>query len=447
MHVKAGRGRIFARGEAGFEDAVRGSSFSSHESGRWPDYVHQANDIDDVIEAVSTARSRNLKISMCSGGHSWSQNHIRDSGMMLDLSRLNSMEIDVVNKTAIVGPALHGGDFDAALAKHGLFFPVAHAYTVGLGGFLLQGGFGWNCRVVGMACESVTAIDVVLADGRLVHASETENSDLLWAARGAGAGFFGVVVRFYLKLHDRPKYIGIKTQVFRLRHLEDVLTWADSIKHEVSPKIEFQIVFNRKAIGIFSHGLEIAACVLADSRKEAKELLRFLDKGPMRKKASLTLPLFGLTLNRIMKIGEKVLFWPNCRWFTDNAWMKSPIGPALPAIRKIAETQPEAPSHAYWQIWNPATKERPDMAFSLEGDSYFALYGALPIGRGTPDDETWATRGAIALQEFSTGIQLGDENLARRPAPFMAPENFEKLTAIRGKYDPEGRFNSYGHLN
>lgn len=447
MKGTAIKGRIFARGDAGFEDAVKNSSFSAHDSKRRPAYVCQANSISDVTDAVKMAIAQNLKISVCSGGHSWSQNHIREGGVMLDLSRLNEMKIDVANKTAIVGPGLLGGPFDAALAEHGLLFPVAHAYTVGLGGFLLQGGFGWYGRVVGMSCESVTGIDVVLTDGRLVHASETENSDLLWAARGAGAGFFGVVVRFYLKLHDRPKYSGMKVQVFRMRHLEELITWADSIRHEISPKIEFQLLFNRRALGIFSPGIEIGAMVMADSRSEAKELLSFIDKGPMRKKASLTLPLIGMSLTKIMKLGEKKLFLSNCRWFTDNLWLNSPIGPALPTIRRIAETQPEAPSHAYWQVWNPATRERPDMAFSLEGDTYFALYGAFKPGRGTPEEERWSTEGALALQQFSSGIQLGDENLARRPAQFMSPKNFERLQEIRRKYDPEGRFHTYGHLS
>ncbi len=446
MRNSAGMGKILARGDAGFEEALKDTSFSSYDSGRRPEYLIQANNVDDVVNAVKMAREKNLKISVVSGGHSWSQNHIRNNAVLIDLGRLNEMNIDPANKTAIIGPALLGGPFDEALEKHGLYFPVAHAYTVGLGGFLLQGGFGWNSRFVGMACESVMAVDVVLADGTLVHASDTENSDLLWAARGAGAGFFGVVVRFYLKLHVRPKYIAIKTQVFRRRHLEEVLTHFDSIKEQISSKVEFQIVFNRRALGIFAPGLEIASCVLADSKREAKELVAFIDKGPLRRKASFTLPLLRMSLKRIMKIGEKVLFWPDCKWFTDNSWLKSPIGPALPAIRRIAETQPEAPSHAYWQVWNPARPPR-DMAFSLISQSYFALYGSFKRGRGTPDEERWSTEGAVALQEYSVGIQLGDENLARRPAQFMKPENFEKLQEIRGKYDPESRFNTYGHMS
>ena len=48
------------------------------------------------------------------------------------------------------------------------------------------------------------AIDVVTAAGELVYASEHENADLLWAARGAGPGYFGAVVAFYLRVRPRP---------------------------------------------------------------------------------------------------------------------------------------------------------------------------------------------------------------------------------------------------
>lgn len=444
MISRLSRGPILSQGDADFEAAVRKSSFSSYDSGRRPSYLAQIACVDDVIDAVRFATEQGKKITICSGGHSWSQNHIRDDALLIDLSRLNSVDIDVGSRTAVIGPGCLSAQLDAALQKEGLFFPVAHAYTVGLGGFLLQGGFGWASQIVGLGCENVVGIDVVLGDGRLVHANEVENSDLLWAARGAGPGFFGVVVRFHLRLFDRPKFSGLKMQVFRLQHLEDVLTWAESIKDEISPKVEIMVVFNKRAFGIFSHGLEVVATVLADSRHEAKALLSALEKSPIRKKASFTTPLLGLSLQTIMKIGERFMFWRNRMWFADNAWLKRPIGPALPTIRSIAEQQPEAPSHIYWMFWNPQ-RTLPDMAFSLEGDSYIALFGALKTTNSSMEDHDWATNGGRALERFSSGIQLADENLARRPGKFMATENLARLQLLRKKFDPDERFSRYGH--
>jgi hypothetical protein len=426
----------------GFDAALLSTSFNAQDPGRRPDVMVQPICVREVISAVHRARDEGVSIGICSGGHSWAQNHIRDGGILIDLSQLNSIAIDEEAGLALIGPGCLAGELNAALAERGLFFPVAHAYTVGMGGFLLQGGFGWNSRVNGMACQNVVGIDVVLADGSLVHANETQNPELLWAARGAGPGFFGVVVRFHLKLHRRPKFIGMKMQVFRMRHLEEVMAWADRVGPQVSPSVEFQMVFNRRAAGIFAHGIEVLAPVLAESWREARDAVAFIDKGPLRKKASLTLPLLPMSLNMMMQTGEKTLFLPNTRWTADSMWMNDPIDPLLPALRQIADSQPAAPSHALWLNWNPPAS-RPDMAFSLEARTYLALYGGLRGKAATPADESWATDHMRALEAHSVGIQLADENLGRRPMPFMAPANFARLDALRAKFDPDGRFNPY----
>ena len=443
MKRSAGVGRTISKGEACFDAELLSTSFNAQDPGRRPALIVQANNDADVVAAVRQARDQGLTIGICSGGHSWAQNHIRDGGILIDLSRLDSIVIDPAQRTATIGPGCLAGDFNAALVKHKLFFPVAHAYTVGMGGFLLQGGFGWNSRASGLACQSVIGIDVVLADGTLVHASETENPDLLWAARGSGPGFFGIVVRFHLRLQPRPKSVGLKIQVFRIRHLEAVMAWADQVGPSVAPFAEFQLVFDRKAIGIFAHGIQVLTPVLADSWREARAAVAFIDNSPIRKLASFTLPLLPVSLGMMMKGGERTLFLPNTRWTADSMWMDTPIEPLLPALRRIADTQPAAPSHALWLNWNgPAT--RPDMAFSLEARTYLALYGGL---RGStaayPADESWATDHMRALQEHSVGIQLADENLGRRPAPFMAPANLARLDALRMRYDPDGLFNPY----
>jgi FAD/FMN-containing dehydrogenase len=435
-------GTSFRRGDAGFEKAVLGTSFSARDSGRRPEIVVQANNVDEVVSAVRQTALGDMRISICSGGHSWAQNHIREGGLMLDLSRLKSIEVNATEMTAIIGPGVLAGELNLALVPHKLFFPTAHAWTVGLGGFLLQGGFGWNSRNVGMGCENVIGIDVVLADGTLVHANQSENADLFWAARGAGPGFFGVVVRFHLRLHKRARFIGMKLQVFRIKHLEDVLAWADRVGPSVSPNVEFQIVMNPKANLINAHGMEVLAPVMADSWKEARDMVAFMANSPVRSKASFTLPLLPISLNFMMKAAEKTMFLSNTRWSADNMWMDTPIAPLLPALRRIADTQPPHPSHVLWLNWNGPV-QRPDMAFSQEHRTYLALYCGLGKGVDESKHANWATEHMKELEPFSRGIQLADENLARRPAKFVSDVNMTRLDQARAKYDPQGRFHPW----
>ena len=442
MTPSATKGQSFARGEAGFDAAVLGTSFNAADPGRRPDQVVQANSIADVVLALAQADKRGWTVGQCSGGHSWAQNHIREGGLMLDLSRLNGIEIDAAKGIAKVGPGCLCGDLDRALAKQGLFFPVAHAYTVGIGGFLLQGGFGWNSRRTGLGCENVIGLDLVLADGRQVHASETENPDLFWAARGSGPGFFAVVTRFHLKLHKRPRYVGLKVQVYPMRHLEQVFAWADKVGPDVSPDVEFQMVLNQKAMGIFAPGIEVIAPVLTDSARTARQAVAFMSQSPIRHLASLRLPLLPLSINFMMKTGEKTLFLPNTRWSADNMWMNGPIEPLIPALRHIADTQPPSPSHALWLNWNGPAR-RDDMAFSVEGRTYLALYCGLKSAEDEAKHRDWPTANMRALQTHSVGIQLADENLGRRPAQFVSPAALTRLDSLRAIYDPKGRFHPW----
>ncbi len=442
MKRPTGKGRILARGDDGFDATVLGTSFSGRDPGRRPDLLVQANDVFDVIEAVRRANRENLSISICSGGHSWAQNHIREGGLLLDLSRLRSIDIDAQRHRVVVEPGCWCVDLDDALRKQGLFVPVAHAPDVGVGGFLLQGGFGWSSRVFGLGCENVIGLDIVLADGSLVHANEAENSDLYWAARGAGPGFFGVVVRFHLKLHRRPRFTGMKIQVFAMDHLEEVFTWVDQVGAEVAREVEFQLLLTPKAMGLFKPGIEVFAPVMTDSYSKAREMVDFVSNSPIRRKASFTTPLFPASTSLMAWTASFTHFPANMHWCTDNIWTNAPVEDLMPGLRAVAETMPPAPSHALWLNWYPPA-QREDMAFSLEANRYLAVYGEWKHAKDDAKYASWATERMQAMEEHAIGIQLADENLGRRPARFMADANLRKLDAIRAARDPQGRFNPW----
>ena len=440
-----GKGVTLRQGAVGFDAAVLGTSFNSRDPGVRPKIIIQAGDVFDVIAAVKLARTETLQISICSGGHSWNQNHLRNGGMLLDLSRLNGIEIHASRRRAIVGPGASCGDLDRGLKKEGLFFPLGRVADIGLGGYLLQGGFGYGSRKFGLAVESVEGVDVVLADGSLVHADARENSDLYWAARGAGPGFFGVVVRFHLRLHKRPRVSALQSQVFPMRHLDAVVRWADQIGSEVARTVELQFIITRRAwsMGIFSPGIGLLAPVLADSWQEARDATAFIRNSPIRALAVRTLPLLPISMALMARLGWVSFFPEGARWCADNAWLTSPVEDVLPAIHRVVETLPPAPAHARWLSWHPPT-EREDMAFSMESKSYFACYGTWDNPAEDHVRNRWAGDVMRLFEPHAKGIQLADENLANRPARFMSDRNFARLQDIRGRYDPGRRFQSWG---
>jgi hypothetical protein len=265
-------GQTFRRGEPGYEAARAEALWNQRLPDRYPDLIVQANDVYDVVAAVRMAKSQGLRVGVKSGGHSWAGNHIRDGGLLLDVSRLDDVQIDKSRMRATAGPGRAGHELGALLARERLFFPAGHCRGVAIGGYLLQGGYGWHSRVLGPACMSVLGLDVVTAAGDLVHASPKENPDLYWAARGAGPGFFGVVTRFHLQLYERPRVIGFAAQTFSVDHLEEVVRWLHKIGPEVPGGIELQMLMSRHTPGVRGAGMTVVAPVFAESLGEAWRL-------------------------------------------------------------------------------------------------------------------------------------------------------------------------------
>src|SRR5262249_32774760 len=96
--------RIFRRDDEGYEAPRRATMWNARVPNRFPDVIVQATTVDDVVGAVKQANLDELRIAVCSGGHSWSGHHVRDDGLLLDLSRLNEMTIDRQSFRATCGP-------------------------------------------------------------------------------------------------------------------------------------------------------------------------------------------------------------------------------------------------------------------------------------------------------------------------------------------------------
>ena len=430
---------LLRRGDRGYEDARRASVWNGRIADRFPDLIVRAENEQHVMSAVQLAAQEGMHVGVRSGGHSWTGSHLRDGGMLLDLSRLAELSLDAERRTAIVQPGVRGSDLVAQLRAHELFFPVGHCQGVAVGGYLLQGGFGWLSRIFGPACQSVTAIDVVTAAGELVRADERSHPDLYWAARGAGPGFFGVVTRFHLRLHAWPKVAMNSIYLYPGELLEEVIGWAREIGPAVPRSVEMMLFLQRP--GGDRRLIGVTGPVLAGTEDEAREALAILDTCPARDRA--------IAANRCVPadfadlVGASRLLFPDGnRFAVDNMWTSAAADELVPGLRRIHETLPPEPSHAMWMNWGPSP-ERPDMAYSVEDDVYIALYASW---RDPADDAryaSWPAERMRDMEHLATGIQLADENLAVRPARFVSDENLRRLDEIRAVYDPERRFHSW----
>jgi len=168
-----------------------------------PAVVVRPVDARDVVSALVVAQREGYEVAVKGGGHSIAGYGTTDGGLLIDMSDLREIQVDAAARSAVVGGGVRAGELAAALDSHGLAVPLGDSLHVGIAGLTLGGGIGWLSRKLGLTLDSLSGVEVVLADGRIVTASEDDHADLFWALRGGG-GNFGVVT----KLRFRPQPLG-----------------------------------------------------------------------------------------------------------------------------------------------------------------------------------------------------------------------------------------------
>ncbi|NJN32987.1 MAG: oxidoreductase [Saprospiraceae bacterium] len=229
--------------------------------------------------------------------------------------------------------------------------------------------------------------------------------------------------------------------IFSLKHLETVFRWVHEVGPTVPQSVEFQMLMSEKTFGIMGAGIEATATVYADSKEEFDESTAFMRNSPIKKKAFLRTPIIDIGIENMYRAAMS--HYPeNSHWGVDNMWTNASIDDLLPHLKEIAATLPPAPSHFLWLNWYPP-KERQNMAFSMENNTYLALYGCWKSASDTPKYGNWATEHVSKMAHLGTGIQLADENLHNRTARFIKDEHLQKLDSIRSQRDIKGVFNEW----
>lgn len=156
----------------------------------------------DVAVCLAYAQANKLAFTVRAGGHS-TAGYSGCDGMIIDVGHLDDVCIDARSKTAMVGAGCPFDKLNHLLDQYGLHVPGGDCSDVRVGGYMQGGGFGFTSRMLGMNCDNVLEVRVMLWDGRIVTANPRKNQDLWWAVRGGTGGNFGVLLTVRYRLH-RP---------------------------------------------------------------------------------------------------------------------------------------------------------------------------------------------------------------------------------------------------
>src|SRR5215831_8460640 len=226
-------GELFVRGDPGYDQARQAWNLAVDER---PAVVVTAGSAADVVHAVRFARAQGMRIAPQGTGHGAEPLEPLQGAMLLRTSRMRSVRIDPVSRTARADAGALWQDVTVPAGEHGLAALAGSSPNVGVTGYTLGGGIGWLARRYGLAANSVTAAELVTPDGRLLTANADHEPDLFWAVRGGG-GSVGVVTALQMRLYPvRELYAG--ALFFPIQRAAQVLhawrAWTDEVPDEVT---------------------------------------------------------------------------------------------------------------------------------------------------------------------------------------------------------------------
>jgi FAD/FMN-containing dehydrogenase len=411
---------------------------------RRPRLIVRCADVADVIAAVDFARQNNLLVSIRGGGHNAAGLGVCDDGLVIDLSLINYTRVDPSDVTVRVGGGCTWHAVDHATHAFGLAVPTGFVSTTGVGGLTLGGGVGYLTRKYGLTIDNLLAADLVLADGRFVTASATENTDLYWALRGGG-GNFGVVTSFLFKAHPvHTDYAG--PMLWPLERAPEIMRWYRefivSAPEEINGFFAFLIVPPGPPFPEDLHLKNMCGIVwcYTGAMDKAEEAFR-----PIRDSLAPALDLVGPIPHPVLQSLFDGLFRPGLQWYWKADFFNELNDEAIARHVEHGSRLPTMLSTMHLYPINGKAHQVPkaDTAWSYR-DAVWAgvIVGVDPDPANKERITDWARNYWDALHPYSAGGAyvnfIMDEGEEHVRASYR--DNYERLAVIKKKYDPGNFF-------
>ncbi len=394
----------------------------------------------DVVSAVRFARRHGLRLSVRGGGHNPSGSAIAEGGLVIDLSKMRKIEVDPENRVARAEGGATWGELDRATQEYGLAATGTDISTVGIGGSTLGGGQGWLGRAIGLAIDNLVSAELVTADGRFLHVSESEYPDLFWAVRGAGANF-GVVTSLEYRLRPvGPTVVG-GVVIHPISRAREVLKFYREFTSTAPEELTTIAAFMTSPDG--QPVVVIGVCYAGD----LEEGLKVVE--PLRKFGPPLADMIGPMPYLQVQTGfdYHAPFGLHSYW---KAGLLNEISDDY--IEAIAENFEKMPSaHSIGLIWHlggAISKVAPDAtAYPHRDASYHTrIISVWADPSESEENIEWGQNTYAAVRPYFEGIVYvnhldhDDKGEARVKEAYGA--NYERLVALKNKYDPTNLFSS-----
>lgn len=409
-----------------------------------PALIARCVDVADVISAVNFARAHNILVAVKGGGHNAAGLGMCDDGLVIDLSLMKTVHVNPEDGTVLVGAGCTLGDVDHATHAFGLAVPTGIASTTGISGLTLGGGLGHLTRQYGLTIDNLLEANVVLADGIYVKASPKENQDLFWALRGGG-GNFGIVTSFLFQAHPQSTVYG-GPMLWELSESKEVLKWYQKLIKNAPNELNGFFAFLtvppappfpehlqlKKMCGVvwcYTGALDKAVDVFQPIRSFKTPALDFVGPIPVPALQSMFDPILE----------------PGMNWYWKADFVKELSDEAIDLHIAHAQIMPtwRSTMHLYPINGAAARVSKKDTAWSYRDATWAMVMAGIDTDPLNTDAITmWARNYWTDVHPHSeTGAYINfmmEEGDDRIKATYG--DNYEKLVAIKSKYDPYNLF-------
>jgi FAD/FMN-containing dehydrogenase len=437
------RGAVCLPGDPGYDEA---RTLWNAMIDRRPALIVRAAHADDVVKTVRLASTRGLLFAVRGGGHNIAGNAVCDGGLMLDLSLMRAVQVDPKTRIARVEPGARLSDVDKATQAYGLATPVGINSTTGIAGLTLGGGFGWLSRKHGMTVDNLLSADVVTAAGSVLKASASENADLFWAIRGGG-GNFGVVTSFELKLHPVGPEVTAGLIVHPFADAEAVLAAYRKAAAQAPDELCCWVVMRKAPPLPFLppevHGTEVlvlAMCYAGDPASAEKAVAPFKAIGKPIADVVGPSPFAGwqTAFDPLLAPGNRN-YWKSHDFIEIGDGL---VDVLLEAVRQL----PTSDCEILIAHLGGAINRIPANATAYPHRTIEFVMNVHTRWTDPSDDQrciAWARALFEAAVPFATGgvyVNFMPEDEVQRVRTGAYGPNYDRLAAIKAKYDPKNVF-------
>lgn len=415
---------------------------------KYPKAIVLCQNAQDVQNAVKWARANNVPIRIRSGGHNHEGYSTGTDVLIIDVSEMKELQVDKTKNIATVQPGVTGGELYKRLYKDGLTQVGGTCGDVGISGLILTGGMGPQNRLHGMSCDTLLSLDIVNAEGELLHVTpDNEYKDLFWASCGGGGGNFGVVTSLALKVYPIGKVTWFNIGWDWTQPVEQVInTWQEFFKNEDKRFFSHLDVWAKsfpvneyqkqpvKVLGVFYGSPE-------DARKE---LAPFLSIGGRPKMEEFEFVEWDKAINAFEE-ATTVFVTAKPEYKSTGAYAKNALHPE--AVKIIVDTLSKTSSPMMnvllFSLGGAINDKTPtETAYWWRDPKFFVVY-TIQWLKEDQDKVQTAEIDALRtkLLPYAYGDYLGnpDRNLKDYLKDYYG-DNVERLRQIKKKYDPKNVF-------